>query len=204
MARRRGPRRLSAEEAELWQKAVEHAAPMHPARPEAQSSSGLTRGSLPESPAQRLPEPIAPFAIAGRPSDTRITLNTAPPLSKGLTQQPLAMDAKAFTRMRRGKLPVEGRIDLHGMTLGQAHPTLTEFILTANAMGKRLVLVITGKGQNKRREDMFAHPGHGVLKRQVPMWLRMAPLSGAVLQIAEAHQSHGGSGAYYVYLRRNR
>jgi DNA-nicking Smr family endonuclease len=114
------------------------------------------------------------------------------------------MDAKAFTRMRRGKLPVEGRIDLHGMTLDQAHPALIEYILTANAMGKRLVLVITGKGTTKRNHDVFAHQGQGVLKRQVPLWLRMAPLSGAVLQVSEAHQSHGGSGAYYVYLRRAR
>jgi DNA-nicking Smr family endonuclease len=199
VSRRRGPRRLSAEEAELWQKVVEHAAPMHPRRKTGDEPKPVLTPPLPSA-----PDPIAPFAIKGRPSDTRITVNTAPTVSKGLAQQPLAMDAKAFTRMRRGKLPVEGRIDLHGMTLDQAHPALIEYILTANAMGKRLVLVITGKGTTKRNHDVFAHQGQGVLKRQVPLWLRMAPLSGAVLQVSEAHQSHGGSGAYYVYLRRAR
>jgi DNA-nicking Smr family endonuclease len=38
----------------------------------------------------------------------------------------------------------------------------------------------------------------------VPHWLSVPPLSGLVLQITPAHQSHGGGGAYYVYLRRMR
>ena len=44
----------------------------------------------------------------------------------------------------------------------------------------------------------------GVLRHQVPQWLSMPPLSALVLQITQAHVSHGGGGAYYVYLRRNR
>jgi DNA-nicking Smr family endonuclease len=42
----------------------------------------------------------------------------------------------------------------------------------------------------------------GVLRHQVPLWLRQPPLGQAVLQVSEAHLKHGGSGAYYVYLRR--
>ena len=150
------------------------------------------------------PAPIAPFAMTGRRDAPRLTIQKTPTLAQHLAQQPLSMDHKAFTRMRRGKLPVEGRIDLHGMTLDQAQPTLINFVLGAQAMGKRLVLVITGKGRTKGRGDWNEGHGHGVLKRQVPQWLRMAPLAPAVLQVSEAHQSHGGSGAYYVYLRRNR
>ncbi|MGY9045595.1 MAG: Smr/MutS family protein, partial [Rhodobacterales bacterium] len=69
--------------------------------------------------------------------------------------------------------------------------------------GARLVLVITGKGQ---REDPYAPMPHrrGVLKQQVPMWLRMAPVAQAILQVTEAHIRHGGAGAYYIYLRRTR
>ena len=201
MARRRGPRRLTTEEAELWGKVVEHAVPMHrtPAEAPASAPSNLT---VPEpAPA---PAPIAPFAMTGRRDAPRLTIQKTPTLAQHLAQQPLSMDHKAFTRMRRGKLPVEGRIDLHGMTLDQAQPTLINFVLGAQAMGKRLVLVITGKGRTKGRGDWNEGHGHGVLKRQVPQWLRMAPLAPAVLQVSEAHQSHGGSGAYYVYLRRNR
>jgi DNA-nicking Smr family endonuclease len=43
-----------------------------------------------------------------------------------------------------------------------------------------------------------------VLRHQVPGWLQAPPLDGLVLQITEAHISHGGAGAYYVYLARRR
>jgi DNA-nicking Smr family endonuclease len=89
------------------------------------------------------------------------------------------------------------------MTLDRAHPALTQFILGSHAKGRRLVLVITGKG--KMRDEGGPIPvRHGVLRHQVPQWLSMPPLSSAVLQVSQAHISHGGGGAYYVYLRRHR
>jgi DNA-nicking Smr family endonuclease len=89
------------------------------------------------------------------------------------------------------------------MTLAQAHSALTGFLMGAHARGNRLVLVITGKG--RRGEDEGPIPLRpGLLKHQVPVWLRSAPLGPVVLQVAEAHVSHGGAGAYYVYLRRRR
>ena len=105
--------------------------------------------------------------------------------------------------MKKGRLVPEARIDLHGLTLAQAHPTLNRFILDAVAAERRLVLVITGKG--KVRDELGPIPErHGVLRHQVPHWLNSMPLKPHVLQIAEAHVKHGGAGAYYVYLRRAR
>ncbi|NIY79361.1 Smr/MutS family protein [Celeribacter sp. HF31] len=127
----------------------------------------------------------------------------APSISDRLAQAPLRMDRKKFGKMRKGNLAPEGRIDLHGMTIAQAHPALTRFILNSWAMDRRLVLVITGKG--KHRDDDGPIPVRkGVLKHQVPHWLHMAPLRDAVLQVSEAHLKHGGTGAYYVYLRRKK
>jgi hypothetical protein len=69
----------------------------------------------------------------------------------------------------------------------------------------RLLLVITGKGRGGDREDYGPIPiRRGVLKQQVPGWLTAPPLGPLVLEIREAHQRHGGGGAYYVYLRRPR
>ena len=113
------------------------------------------------------------------------------------------MDHAAFRKMTRGKLKPEGRIDLHGMTLSQAHPALTRFILDAHAAGKRLVLVITGKGKDRETPDPIPIR-RGVLRHQVPMWLHNPPLGAVVLDIREAHQRHGGGGAYYVYLKKAR
>jgi len=87
--------------------------------------------------------------------------------------------------------------------LDRAHPALTRFILTAQQDGKRLVLVVTGKG--KQRDDGGPIPVRfGVLRHQVPHWLSTQPLSLAVLQVTQAHMRHGGGGAYYVYLRKTR
>ncbi|HKL64840.1 MAG TPA: Smr/MutS family protein, partial [Roseovarius sp.] len=77
------------------------------------------------------------------------------------------------------------------------------FMLRAHGADKRLVLVVTGKG--KDRDDGGPIPvRNGVLRHNVPQWLRAAPLGPLVLQVTEAHARHGGGGAYYVYLRRRR
>lgn len=129
--------------------------------------------------------------------------NLTPSVTDQMSSAPIQMDKKAFTKLKRGKLAPEGRIDLHGMTLDRAHPALTRFILSSHKQGKRLVLVITGKG--KVRDEGGPIPvRQGVLRRQVPQWLQMAPLRQTVLQVSQAHITHGGGGAYYVYLRRQR
>lgn len=113
------------------------------------------------------------------------------------------MDHNTHKRMTRGKLKPEGRMDLHGMTLSEAHPALISFIFHAYENEKRLVLVITGKG--KDRDSGGPIPiRRGILRHQVPGWLTSPPLGQMILDIREAHQRHGGGGAYYVYLKRRR
>ena len=90
------------------------------------------------------------------------------------------MDAKSFGKLTRGKLRPEGRIDLHGMTMAEAHPALQDFILGSAQLQRRLVLVITGKGKSK--PDYGPVPErHGVLRHNVPIWLRQSPLSSVIL-----------------------
>ncbi|HEX9857314.1 MAG TPA: Smr/MutS family protein, partial [Paracoccaceae bacterium] len=139
----------------------------------------------------------------GEKALTAVAHDILPPLKDQLAAAPVRMDRKNYDRMARGKLAPEARLDLHGMTVAEAHPELIRFILNAQTQGLRLVLVITGKG--KPGPDFGPIPQrYGVLKHQVPQWLRLAPLGAAILQVTEAHLKHGGSGAYYVYLRRSR
>ena len=65
------------------------------------------------------------------------------------------------------------------------------------------MLVVTGKGKDRDEPGPIPTP-RGVLRHRVPQWLALPPLSQAVLQVTPAHISHGGEGAYYVYLRRGR
>jgi DNA-nicking Smr family endonuclease len=147
--------------------------------------------------------PTQPFLIGKTAKPKPPHTDLAPSLTEHIARHPLAMDRKRFGQMKKGRLSPEARIDLHGMTIAQAHPALQRFILDAAADGRRLVLVITGKG--KTRPDHGPIPErHGVLRHQVPHWLGTAPLKPHVLQITEAHLKHGGGGAFYVYLRKPR
>ena len=193
------PRHLSAEERALWDKVARRTEPLSPSSPDI----------LPPVPAKKRLKSnasratIPAFEIGGKTAKPATKADVLPSLVDRLSAAPVNMDQKSFGKMKRGKLQPEGRIDLHGMTLDQAHPALTGFIMRSHAQGKRLVLVITGKG--KSRDDGGPIPTrHGVLRHQVPQWLALPTLRSMVLQVAPAHVRHGGHGAYYVYLRRKR
>ncbi|MEP1612892.1 MAG: Smr/MutS family protein [Roseobacter sp.] len=198
-------RRLKPEEMELWRQVAEKADPLE--RPQTFDPGAYAPKVNSQKPA--LPQKISPreFNLHGKappkPAARKTNLDLMPPLAHQLHQTPVEMDKKTFAKMNRGKLIPEGRIDLHGMTMDRAHGALSRFIMTAHSNGKRLVLVITGKG--KLRDDEGPIPVQfGVLRHQVPQWLKTAPLSSVVMQINQAHIRHGGGGAYYVYLRRQR
>ncbi|WOI55931.1 Smr/MutS family protein [Palleronia sp. LCG004] len=199
MSRRKGPRGLRPDERELWSRIARQTVPLHPERRAARPAEARmeTPARAPAAPGHDLKN----FAIGQNAPARAPGHDLIAPLSDRLSGQPVAMDAKAYGRMKRGKLGIEGRIDLHGLTLSEAHPRLVRFILDAHGAGKRLVLVITGKGR-ERDIDAPMPVRRGALRHQVPQWLNSGPLRSAVLQIAEAHRSHGGSGAFYVYLRR--
>lgn len=201
-ARVKRRRLLSAEERELWLRVAASAQALH-------KHPTVSPPSEPHPPAPLHHPPKKPrvevkdFRIGQSSADLAWRHDLAPSLAEQLQRQPVVMDRKAHRAMTRGKLEPEAKIDLHGMTLAEAHPELIRFILNAQGRGNRLVLVITGKG--KRGLDEGPIPQRqGVLRHQVPQWLRLPPLGAAVMQVTEAHLRHGGSGAYYVYLRRTR
>ncbi|MCA0042155.1 Smr/MutS family protein [Celeribacter litoreus] len=191
---------LTKEDKLLWDAVKKTANPMHLSRP----VKDVARADQPKPKVPQVDKPsLKPFKVGSNPAKKAPDHKLAPTIGEHLRQAPVRMDRKQFGKMRKGKLVPEARIDLHGMTVAQAHPALTRFILNSWAMDRRLVLVITGKG--KHRDDDGPIPVRtGVLKHQVPHWLHTSPLREAVLQVHEAHLKHGGTGAYYVYLRRPR
>ena len=198
----RKPRHLSPEERALWDVVANRMTPLDPKKPE---SASIVAPTKPPSKNKLLGEPTDPFPdfrVGERVHDSRSN-DLLSPLGQRLATAPVQMDHKSYGKMTRGKIKPEGRIDLHGMTISEAHPELVGFILNSYDAGKRLVLVITGKG--KDRDDFDPMPmRRGVLRHQVPQWLGLAPLKSVILQVTPAHLRHGGNGAYYVYLRRGR
>lgn len=198
MARKR--RNLGPEDRELWDRVVSNATPL------VDKTKLWTETAMSTAPSHR-PKPAKHAAKSGhttQPAGFRVGERAAPKPPHGKAPaRPLSMDAKTHGKMKRGKLAPQARIDLHGMTQAEALPALTGFIMMSHAAGHRLVLVITGKGKH-RDEPGPIPPRKGVLRHHVPHWLRSGALQPLVLEVSEAHLKHGGSGAFYVYLRRKR
>ena len=196
MVRRR--RGLTPEERELWSRIARTATPLHCDRPEPKPpASTAGKGALP--PPKPPVTPLPDFRIGQSATPRGTQHQSAPSPARQLADAPIRMDAGLHRRMSQGKLRPEARLDLHGMTLADAHPALIRFILSCHANGCRLVLVITGKG----RGDHGPLPTRpGALRHQVPHWLHSPPLAPVVQQIRAAHFRHGGEGACYVYLRK--
>lgn len=109
---------------------------------------------------------------------------------------PGTIDRPTARKLARRRLPIEDRIDLHGMDQDTAHGTLLAFLHRARAAGLRHVIVITGKGRGGENS--------GVLRRAVPRWLGTEPFRDLVSGTREAARNDGGAGALYLKLRRAR
>jgi DNA-nicking Smr family endonuclease len=108
---------------------------------------------------------------------------------------PDRLDAPTHRKLAKGRLALSGRIDLHGLTQGEAHGLLHGFLYRAHAIGMRHVLVITGKGSSLGSD--------GILRQAVPHWFATPSFRPLVGAYEFAHRTHGGDGAIYVRLRRS-
>lgn len=99
-------------------------------------------------------------------------------------------------KLSRGRLPLEARIDLHGLFQSEAHALLLDFLVHAHERGLRHVLVITGKGSSMGSE--------GALRRAVPLWFSKPEFRYLISSHEPAAHHHGGEGALYVRLSRQK
>lgn len=141
-------------------------------------------------------EPEEPQVRESRPAAAPAVAPPSPASAKPARKQQVAhvFDAQTRDKLSKGRLPLEGRVDLHGMTQDEAYALLLSFLRRAHDGGIRYVLIITGKGSSSRSE--------GVLRRAVPHWLSTAPFRALISGHDDAARHHGGGGALYVRLRR--
>lgn len=176
------PRRrrlLSEEERALWDSIARQIKPLKKHRP------------LKGHPAPHSETPVR-HAVASKPAPAAPALRTAKPAIPPLV--PLGRRERA--KLSRGRMEIEARLDLHGMTQTRAHRALSGFLQRAHHEGLAFVLVITGKGRTGAES--------GVLRRLVPQWLSLPEFRAFVVGFEEAHIGHGGEGALYVRIRRAR
>ena len=183
------------DDAHEWGKAVKDVRPLSPSN-KGMATKGTTGAKVPSRSIRERNSP----ATTERAASTR-TASRAPP-NPGI-------DRRTAQRLREGRMEIDGRIDLHGMTLAQAHQAVSTFILRMIAAEKRCLLIITGKGQQKTdhrhpEDRAWYEQPRGQIRQTLPLWLGDASLAPYILSTSPARPEHGGSGAVYVLLRRKR
>lgn len=186
--RPRTRRRLSDDERALWKTVTRS---VHPLRDEEIGDAAPEQPPLEEE--ARKPENPAPAKVT--PTVPARSAKAPPPLAP--------LDRRMKLRVARGSKAIDLRLDLHGYTQDRAYDALLGFLRTAQANGATLALVITGKGK-AGDGGPFAGAEKGVLRRQVPQWLRLPAFRPYVVGFEGAHVTHGGEGALYVRIRRAR
>jgi len=173
----RRKRALSEEERALWEAVAKQTKPLRkkPRIAKPQLASPDTPAVAMTATSQK-PHPVAKKSQGSK--------TYAPPAAPPLAP----LGRRERWRLSRGRMQIDARLDLHGMTLTRAHRD-----------GLTFVLVITGKGRATGAES-----GRGVLRREVPQWLGLPEFRSLVVGFEEAHIGHGGEGALYVRIRRSK
>ena len=167
------------EDSELWDRVKRTTKPLHSNR-----ASLEFKAEMGEMHVAR-PEPIKAVSRIIRP------YSPEPVISVSLAPKPSMLDQSVTRKIAKGRTGIDGRIDLHGMTQAEAHSRLYRFLESSYQMGRRTILVITGKGVR----------GEGILKQAVPRWLAEPEFRKYASGYHDAHVTHGGGGALYIRLR---
>jgi len=195
--KKKGP--LSDEDAALWNAISLDIEPLHKGK--AKPLAPHTPNRIAEPTPRRMKMDDLPPQLLVPPTSRNLAVPTQKVMASGT-----ALDGAKAKRLKKGLLPIEGRIDLHGMTQAHAHHVLNNFIAHAQSEGKRCVLVITGKGgaEVQDPDNIYVTKRTGVLRHAVPQWLAQGDNARRVLAWNPARPNHGGDGALYVVLKRIR
>lgn len=162
--------KLSPEDLRLWQSQLKDVKPLPTAEKVREEIS------LPKRP--KLPQP------QGRSLERQ--------LGTSLPSIPL----QDFGRKDLRHLRIDGRLDMHGMTMDQAYNALEQFLIRSQERGFKIVLIITGKG---------ALSSENTLRRQLPRWVKETPVGRLVTSLHHpAKPQDGGQGAFYLGVRKGR
>ncbi len=188
-------KQLSAEDAAIWRRVARTVNSYETSSLSLPSKKRSSEGALKKT------MPIRPISAGSAVQNPRIK---APPLysfaksgsvNSGQNAPQIAQDKKT----RRGKISIDRKVDLHDLTQDQAYGQLCRALKAGFNQGQSCILVVTGKGSLSQRAS-----GGGVLRRNLPLWLASPQLRSMVARYASAHIKHGGSGAYYVFLKKPR
>jgi DNA-nicking Smr family endonuclease len=169
-------RQLDPEERALWERVARSVRPLSPGR--------VAPPMLAKPVAPAVPQPCPPASAR-----SHVPIQ---PRSPGGT-----LDGSWDRALGRGAIVPDRVIDLHGHTLAAAHTALEHGLDQALAEGSRVILLVTGRPPREGGR-------RGVIHASVRDWLAASRHASRIAAVRPAHARHGGIGAFYVVLRRNR
>ena len=189
-------RRLSPDEVAVWGRVAATVKPL--------AGRGSVMTKLP--PVRAEPVEAFPFPFVAAPAKRREAFDRLSPngiLAIAVAKpNPHTLDANWDKRLATGKASPDTTIDLHGHTVASAHALLNHALGDAIRSGARVVLLITGRPA--RDNPRMPPTGRGVIRASVEDWLTAGPHASRIAAIRKAHMRHGGAGALYLVLRRDR
>lgn len=190
------PRGLSAEEQAAWAKLASSVKPLHgksgPNKAVPEHSDTSDRLVEPSKPVAPKPVRSKPVAL---PNRTQSTLPKAP-----ARIAPGNLNSHWDKRLKQGTIAPDFTLDLHGSNLDDAYTRLMRGMAQANAMGARVMLVVTGKPRPVDPADRGTR--RGAIRAKILDWLAASEHGGSISAVRKAHRKHGGSGAIYILLRK--
>jgi DNA-nicking Smr family endonuclease len=105
------------------------------------------------------------------------------------------MSTWVMEELRRGRVPYEDYLDLHGLTLAQAQAAIDRFVIHSASLGRRCLLLVHGRGKRSAN-------GESVIKRNLEDLLLRRPIRRHIEAFTTARPVDGGLGASYVLLKR--
>ena len=109
-------------------------------------------------------------------------------------------------KLKKGKIPINVKIDFHGMAYNDAKELFISSINQCFTDNKRCILYITGKGIRKQK-DSYEQDNrlyYGKIRNGFDEWTKIKGVQEKILNIQEAPIKQGGDGAFLVFLRKNK
>ena len=109
--------------------------------------------------------------------------------------------------IKKNILKIDKKTDFHGKSLLEAEEIFSSTILECFKQNKRCLLFVTGKGLFKAKDNDHNNKPrlyHGVIRAEFFNWVKSKKFSKHILSFEQASIEHGGDGAFYVYLRKNK
>ena len=176
----------------LWTEVTRTVSPLHPERLVEEIAEA------PPLPAPPTRAETAPHRKVAAKINGRVNAPPLPGHPARIHDKPI--EPRLGRKLRRGHVPIDATIDLHGLRQDEAHAALCRFVAARHARGDRTLLVITGMGLKKTGWGQIEQKG--VLRSMLPIWLGEKTLAPLVAGWQQAAREHGGEGAYYVRLKR--